>query len=370
MRSRFGGIYVVRMASMLACGAVCIGRAETAPLPHEVRQRIEHAIEQLRQLDALEIEAVDELHVELAKLGLPAFGRRTWFKYVKFGSRYRVECTNEMVGPLRTKAGNTNLVQKVVVTYDGTKWYQYVDDYRYLVVGRKNPPGDPSPCPLNPAIAHFVFLSKETDECPACRVLWDDVVTGSSWTNLSYQGCTRSNEVLEVTYAGLKLEGKTQYWSIVLDAEANGYEPRLIKRVIPDSAIMEYRFESYTNIAFQVVDGQSTGSLTIPLAFSYSAADLANGKLVPVLRGSTKLLSVRFPKELPATLFQVDESDAMYVLDRDQNELVKTAGAYALVLREKSWKRPAILVTIVLVSVGMFWLLFRTLARGKRNPSG
>lgn len=144
---------------------VCDAYAETTVVAHEFQQRIERAIEQLRQLDALEIEAVDELRADMSELGLPDFGRRTWFKFVKSGPKFRIECTNAPVRSLPANTPNTNLVQKVVVAYDGVTWSTYVDDYRYLVVGRTNPPGDPSPCPLNPVLAPFVFLSKESDKC-------------------------------------------------------------------------------------------------------------------------------------------------------------------------------------------------------------
>lgn len=346
---------------------VCNGYAEPMVVVHEFQQRIERAIEKLRQLDALEIEAVDELHADMGELGLPEFGRRTWLKFLKSGSKYRVECTNEPVRSPPANTSNTNLVQKVVVTYDGATWSTYVDDYRYLVLGRTNPPGDPSPCPLNPVLAPFVFLSKESDECKPCRIWWDDVASGNALTNLSYKGSILSNGLLEVTFAGLQLEGKTQYWSIVLDAQGTGFEPRLIKRVIADTAIMEFVFESYTNVTIWS-DNQRPVLITIPLAFSYSGVELAGGKPVPVLRGRTELVSVRVPKDLPATLFQVEDANALFVWDRDQNKLVKTAGPYALVQKKISRVRLAVLVTMVLVSLGMLLWLFQMLRMAKRNP--
>lgn len=167
------------------------------------------------------------------------------------------------------------------------------------------------------------------------------MVAGNALTNLNYTRSILSNGVLEVTFAGLQLEGKTQYWSIVLDAHRTEYEPRLIKRVIAGSAIMEFVFESHTNVTIWS-DGQRTGSITIPLAFSYSGAELKGGEPVPVLRGRTELVSVRVPKELPASLFQVDEANALYVWDRDLNKPVKTAGPYALVQKKTSWARFAV----------------------------
>lgn len=327
------------------------GLGETRPGTDEwFCARLQSALRPFRAVTNVEIVAVDEMWLnDPEEVGITNFFRKARLRFVMSGAKYRTECTNEF-DPQSFRQHKATLMPGFIQAYDGTRFYQYNPGSKIMATAQKDDAGDTSACPLNPAVAHFLFLSRESDDCPTCRVHWKDLVGGEPMRQLRYLQSWESNGVVAVCYAGPLLQGVTQLWTITLRASAHGFKPDSITRELPGIGKLWYRFHSYSE--FFPPGFTNSPGLILPTDFSYAAAKLdANAQLQTVITGRTVLVLLRFPEHVPHTEFELDTNAALVVWDKITSQPLKTANPYALTMERHKHKRLIILGIMGMLSL-------------------
>lgn len=330
------------------------------------RTSVQSALRPFKAVTNVEVIAVDEMWLsDPEEVGVTNFFRRARLRFVMSGARYRIECTNEF-DRQSYREHQGRLMPGFIQSYDGTKFYSYNPGSRIMAMAHSDEAGDTSACPLNPAVAHFLFLSRESDDCPTCRVHWKDLVGEEPMRQLRYLQSWGSNGVVFVCYAGPLLQGVTQLWTVTLRASADGFKPESIMRELPGLGKLWYRFHSYA----EFFPPGFTGSpgLILPTDFSYAVAKLdSQAHLQTIITGRTVLVSLQFPKEVPHTEFELDTNAALVIRDKTTSDLVKTAHPYAIALEQYRQKRIIILGIMGMLSLAALAYILCSLSKVRSN---
>ena len=261
------------------------------------------ALKNAQQVTNVELYAADELSVQRPKGN--SFSKSSQFLFISSRGRYRTEC--------RSESANTNVIKFYETAYDGSLFSGLDVNKAYMAQGDKDEPGDRSVNPLNPLIAHLVFLSKESDDCKGCRIRFTDVLSSSIASQVNLTNIQERNGFYEITVPGGRIDKKLTSWRISLAQSATNFTPKAIVRVVPGEAEVVYSFDNYTNVK----------NFWFPQSISYSAHAHSNITASDTLTGKTTVVSVTMPTNIPDSTFRLDEKQAKTIWNNDRQQIIK-----------------------------------------------
>lgn len=273
------------------------------PLTHaatnEVQLRFENSLRSAISISRVEIEWLDILWIgdsnTLKAMGVKdgAFVRTFRYAYIASGTKYRVSC--QLVSGTAT-----NLVRHRENAFDGTTFYHYTADSRYLTrthdAARDGAGGNPN----DPLLAPLMFLSRQSDDCINCALRFTELASlkvPKALTLAKGQGGARD---VEFSVVGPTLAGQPTSWEIELEGAREAFMPKTITRIAPGwrSQIVN-RLLNYTNL----------GGYFFPARIEWAASSFPPTS-PPTLNstGTVTVISARIPSELPAEdLFTLEE---------------------------------------------------------------
>jgi thiol-disulfide isomerase/thioredoxin len=294
-------------AGILAClPLACLGDPD-------IQARFEKSLKDAKSISNVEIEILDTLWMPhgIGTNEAP-FSRTFQYSYIASGLKYRAECK-------LISGTQTNLAKLAKSAFDGNAYSSYDADNHSATRRKENAPGDRSQSPLNPLIAPFMFLTRNSEECLQCVLRLTDIVS-PYWTNeVILPSGRRSEGLLETSLAGLPINKQPTAWRIAIDEAGDSFTPKTISRrsgVAGPEAV--YRLLNYTNL----------GAYSFPTRIEW--AHIAHSLTSPPTLHATGLVTVisaRIPDLIADSVFRLndEEKSAAVIWDWDQRNFVKSA---------------------------------------------
>jgi hypothetical protein len=237
------------------------------------------------------------------------FSRTFEYTYIRSGRKYRATC--------RLISGTqTNLARLCESAFDGTSYVCYDADQRYMRRSSAYQPGERGECQNSPLIAPFMFLSRQSDDCPSCTLRFADLAAPSVTSGLTIAKAKRYGGRLEVAFPGLPLGKQPTVWTVSIEESGNAFSPTTIHRAIPGfGQEVTYKLLSYTNL----------GAYRFPARIEWAAsASSPTSSPSIVATGMTRVLSMQIPQQVSDSTFQLDEKSAATIWDVDEHRFTKS----------------------------------------------
>lgn len=303
----------------------------------DLQARLDRSLRNMHSITNVELEARDSLWVQDDN-----FTSTSAFFFIASGEKYRTECN--------VSTSTTNTVQVFQTAFDGTVGSSFHTNMLYMTQGDKDEPGDRSPNPLNPLIMPFLFLSKDSDSCPGCRLRFKDILSREALPNARFTNAIVSNGVFHASIVGPVVDGRTTSWKISMETNGNDFTPDSITRIIPGEGEQRYRLTSYTNLGRAWFPSQiEYQCFTYPISWNST----------PVLTGLTVLVSAKIPEAISNSVFRLDESRAKTIWNNDKKQAVKVSGELRKSHHRRVIVRIATLTLFVICSVVFFVVITR-----------
>jgi len=322
----------------------------------DVQARFETSLKNARSFTNVEMQMIDTLWLKSVvvskdpKSAMPGFTRTFQYSCIASGEKYRGE--RRLIS-----ASVTNIAQLVEAAFDGTTYFSYDADVRYMTRKTGNSDGDNVEDPSNPLLAPFLFLTRQTDGCINCILRFSDVLSPAFTRGLALpQGRNRSDGLLEVDMPGLPLMKQPTLWHILLDSKGDSFAPKQIRSVGPGAETV-YELLDYTNLqAYQFPSVITWRSATYP----------ATVPATVIATGMVTMISVRIPEQIPDSTFQLDEKSAATVWDWDQKTFAKESPRLVTLTANRSNAR-ILMLTIILLTILFVCIGIRKSFVSKRN---
>jgi len=288
----------------------CLPLASSAA--QDIQTRFAKSLKDAQSLVNVEIEVLDTLWMPHGFDGNEAaFSRTFQYSYIAAGPKHRATC--KLISGTKT-----NLAKLYVSAFDGKSYRGYDGDTRYMVRATHKLLGDRGQSQLNPLIAPFMFLTKQSDECRQCMLLFSDIVTGELTNGFVLPNGQSSAGSLAITFPGPPLLKQPTAWEIALHEAAESFSPQTIRRVLPGAGSEGvYKLLNYTNL----------GAYHFPTRIEWTSSSNVPPSPPSVLStGIVTVISARIPDHIPDSLFTLEseEKSAATLWDLDQKKFAKS----------------------------------------------
>lgn len=300
-----------------SCASIILGVLGFLPATgfsgEDVQARFEKSLRAARSFSNIEIEMLDTIwikHPGFHGPKDPEFYRTFEYSYVASGPKYRSKCK-------LVSASQTNVARLFESGFDGISYFGYDSDNRSMTLLKGSPRGDRGESYRNPLVAPFMFLSKESDDCPACGLRFTDISSPGFADGLRLPNGERVDGLLEIAIPGLPVAKQPTTWEIAFDEAGESFTPRTISRVIIGGGVkVVHRLLNYTNL----------GAYQFPMRIEVTQSAYPPTSPPNVLAtGLTTVVSVRIPEEIADSVFKRDdmENAAAVVWDGDRKNFTK-----------------------------------------------
>ncbi len=307
-----------------------------------VQARLEKTVEYLRAATNIELHGVNQLWIHKPKGDYTSSSK---FLFIASGQKYRKEVISS--------SSDTNVIKSFETAYDGSLLATFNPDSSYMIQSSKDQLGDQAPGPDNPLIENLMFLSKDSDQCKGCRLMFsaiysDDFLKGINLTNVEKNG-----NLLKISVPGLNVDGRATTWEIIMEDSGEQFTPQSITRIVPMEGENTYKFLTYYNLNLNIKSNGVLETISFPSVISYSA--IAYSAMPPgiVLTGLTTVVSASIPDQIPDSTFRLDEKTAKIIWSADTKDAIK--GKPILIAYEAKNRMAKIIVLSMFIITSVFF---------------
>ncbi len=303
---------LLRSAFRLLCLTPLICLAQE-PNP-EIQAQFQKSLNSARSLTNLEIQMLDTLWLKnLTGSNDPkdsgnSFYRTFQYSYLLSGQKYRASCK-------LISASQTNLVRFREAAFDGTNFFTYDADERYLTRKMESAPFDTVEPPNNPLAAPFMFLASQKSDRIGCVLRFTDILLPGFADHFIFPKGKQADGDIQINLPGIPIMNQPTLWKIFLDPQSDSFAPKMIQQVAATSETV-YELLAYTNL----------GTYKFPsiIAWRSTIYPAASPKFFEST-GMIAITSMRVAEQTPDSIFKLDEKSAATVWDWDQNKFAKTS---------------------------------------------
>ena len=276
----------------------------------DVQARFEKSLKDARALTNVEIQMLGT-SIYPASPEQTDFSTSTYqYTYCASGSKFRATCK-------LVSATQTNSTKLSEAAFNGTSFVTYNTDSRMMTRHDRIPGSDSAELSASPLIAPFLFLTKNSDDCPTCLLRFSDIVSPDFAKGLILPKGQQSNGLLHISMPGLPLGKKPTSWKIDIDEAGDAFTPKAVTIIIEAGMEIAYTLLNYTNLGgYQFPTRiESTAS-----AYPPTSPPTVKSKIV------TTVTSVRIPDQVADSVFNLDDEEkaAATVWDSDHKKSVKS----------------------------------------------
>ena len=279
-----------------------------------VQVRFENSLRSATSISRLEIEWLDTLWIgdphALKGMGVNGgpFARVFRYSYIASGPKYRVSC--QLVS-----GTETNLIRHREAAFDGTTFYHYTADSRYLTMTRDATLAGHDESQGSPLLAPFMFLTRQSDDFINCGLRFTELASLKAPQELALPKGQGEAGDAEISLFGLPAGGQPTTWKLQLDGAGETFMPKTITRITPGWRCQTVnRLLNYTNL----------GGYLFPTRIEWAASPYPpTSPSTLSSTGTVAVLSARIPSGAPAeALFTLEEEAklANTVWDRDEHK--------------------------------------------------
>jgi thiol-disulfide isomerase/thioredoxin len=251
-----------------------------------------------------------ETHHASTRGGGPDLSGTIEYTYIVSGPKFRSTCK-------LVSAADTNAIKLLEDAFNGTSFVSYNADARRMTRQAKIPPIASGELVVSPLIVPFLFLSKNSDDCPGCLLRFVDIVSPDFAKGLILPKGQPSNGLLHISMPGLPLAKKPTSWKIDMDEAGDSFTPKAVTYIIEAGGVLTFTLLNYTNL----------GGYQFPTAIKCVQTTYPPTTLPTVITESiTTVTYARIPDKVADSVFNLDdeEKSAATVWDSDQNKSVKS----------------------------------------------
>lgn len=275
----------------------------------DVQARFDKSLKDARALTNVEIQMLDT-SIYPASPKERDFSSTVQYSYIASGPKFRATC--KLVSATQPNSRKLN-----VAAFNGKSFATY-----NAVVGMMTRRGEitdtsDSELPASPLIAPFLFLTKNSDNCPACLLRFADIVSPDFAKGLILPKGKPSNGLLHISMPGLPLGEKPTSWKIDIDEAGDSFTPKAVTIVIDAGMEIAYTLLNYTNLG-----GYQFPTTVKWIASAYPPTSPPTVKST----GVTIVTSVRIPDQIAESVFDLDDEEraAATVWDSDKRTFSKS----------------------------------------------
>jgi len=341
-----------RIASLILAFWACWPLASYGD--QNLHARFEKSLKDANSISNVELDWLDTFTVKddpeaLKALNVNEFSRTVQYSFIASGPKYYAAC--RLISG--TKSDLTKLCESA---FDGKSYATSTSDYHTMTIGSARSPAANSESDMNPLIAPFMFLTKESDDCNRCLLCFTDITSDEFANGLALPTGQKSDGVLEITIPGLPIAKQPTTWIISIDEAGDSFTPKTIKNIVPGNGYeVVNRFVDYTNL----------GSYQFPSRIEWTRIAYPPTSPPTLLStGMVTLISARVPSEIVDSVFELDseKKSASVIWDWDQRKLVKSAPELANVKTASKTARNVSLLLIVFTTGAFLVVVARRLA--------
>ena len=291
----------------------------TRAVTTELESRFDNSLRAATSISRVEVEWLDTLWIgdprALKVMGVNegVFTRVVRYFYIASGPKYRVSC--------RLVSGTgTNLVRHTEAAFDGTTFYHYNADSRYLSKTRDATLAGPAESQSSPLLAPFMFLTGRSDDCIGCALRFTELAFLKAPQELALPKRQGGAGDVEISVLGLPVGRQPTTWKLELEGVGEAFVPKTITEITPGWRSQTVnRLLNYTNL----------GGYLLPTRIEWAASPYPPIS-PPTLTstGMVTLTSARIPSEVPAeALFTLEEEAKMAktIGDWDEHKFSRVA---------------------------------------------
>ena len=305
----------------------------------DLQARLENSLKHARSLTNLEIRMLDiSIYSHTSpNAGRTDFSSTNLYTYIASRPKYRATC--EVVS-----AAQTNATRLSEAAFNGASFVTYNADTRMVTRQDRILDSSESELPANPLIAPFLFLSKNSDDCPACLLRFSDIAAPDFAKGLILPEGQRSNGALRISMPGRPIGKKPTLWKIDIDETGDSFTPKAVNIIIYAGGEIAYTLLNYTNL----------GGYEFPTTVKWISTTYPPTS-PPTVRstGITTVSSVGIPEDIPASTFEIDETPAAVVWDADHKKLTKMAPALVSYGAKWNLRRQIIMAILLLTAISL-----------------
>ena len=201
------------------------------------------------------------------------------------------------------------------VAYNGTNHFWYREDGGRLVHSRYHSQADPYST-QTPLTAHFLFLSKDSDECQACYPVLNDLLQIAKAPDALSSSIVNVNS--NSVDFNLRTEGgKPAFWRVDwhnIEESSTFFEPAFESRYIQGLGRVTYDLSSYTNLSWLGTP------LSVPSA--YNTRFIMNPENV-VMTGRVAVVTIQTNVQKDAGFYSVKDLHPRSIWNMDSKSLDK-----------------------------------------------
>lgn len=308
-----------------------------------VQDRFDNSLKNITSITNVEINWLDTLSVQdpevLQYLNAKTFVRTLQYSYTASGQKYHATCK-------LISGTQTNLEKLSVSSFDGKSYATYSGNQHYMTTRSHDIPGegDNAQNGMNPLLAPFMFLTKNSDHCKLCMLRFVDVVSGS-FTNVALPVGKNSDDLVEISMPGTLWNTQPTIWKIDLNQVGDSFTPKTITFTVPS---MHYetvnRLLNYTNL----------GAYEFPSRLEWVTSSYPPTVPPTILStGLVVLISARMPDNITDSTFRLDDERklAATVWDWNHNTFTKTAPNLVKAQSQSSFVRNTLLLILFITAV-------------------
>ena len=270
--------------------------------------------------------------------------------FVASGQKYRKE--------IRSTSSDTNAIKLFETAYDGSLLETLHPSSGYMIQSSHDQLGDQAPGD-NPLIENLMFLSKDSDQCQGCRLMFNAIFSEDFLKGINLTNVEKNGELLQISVPGRNVDGHATMWKIVMGNSGDQFTPQSITRIVPMEGETTYNFLTYSNLVINTNSNGVPWILNFPSVISYSATAYSAMPSGVVLTGLTTVVSARIPEQIPESTFRFDEKLAKIIWSADKKDAIK--GKPILIANEAKNRmaKTIVLSMFVITSVIFAILLIR-----------
>jgi hypothetical protein len=271
----------------------------TSAATTEVQSRFENSLRAASSTSRVEVEWLDTLWIrdpqalKAMRVNEGAFTRVFHYSYLASGAKYRVSC--QLVS-----GTGTNLVRHTEAAFDGSIFYHYTADFRYLTKTREATLAGAAESQGNPLVAPFMFLTRQSDDCINCDLRFTELATLKAPQELALLTEQELAADVEISVLGLPVGGQPTTWKLELEGAGEAFVPKTITRITSGWRLQTVnKLLNYTNL----------GGYLFPTRIEWTGTSYpATSPPTLSATGTVRVVSARIPREAPAqALFTLEE---------------------------------------------------------------
>ncbi len=274
-----------------------------------VQARFEKSLKDARSLTNVEIQML-ETSIYPPSPKETDYSSTVHYTYIASGPKFRATCT-------LISATQTNSIKRFEAAFNGTLFITYNADTRMMTRGEKIAGSSSSELSASPLIAPFLFLTKNSDNCPTCLLRFTDVASPDFARELILPKGQPSNGMLHISMPGPPLAQRPTSWKIDIDAAGDSFTPNAVTLTIEAGGILKYTLLNYTNLGGYQFPARIECVHTL-----YPPTSPRRVKSTII----TTVTSVRIPDQIADSVFELgeEENSAKTIWDSDHKKIVKS----------------------------------------------